>query len=237
MQQHLQVCSLSGGGLCCAVNESARTPPPLSLCPRPSTCLAVARVVDQVPVQAWGGRGQGEGGRDIMVHTVWWLYTHIARTLHLDASNHSLLRAGLKPLAACAAPRMFWCVSCLRLWQCPVCVAVGAWRCMAVWRCGCVAIFFPIRHCGTPHSTSDHCLGLTSFVTPPPFTNAPPQIVHTIRGSSDAPLDVPVSGWDPRDALPRAAGGGASLLPAAGSGDAALAPVYNLQAAVVRDTA
>lgn len=62
-------------------------------------------------------------------------------------------------------------------------------------------------------------------------------IVHTIRGSSDAPLDVPVSGWDLRDALPGAGGGGgASLLPAAGSGDAALAPVYNLQAAVVRDT-
>ena len=53
--------------------------------------------------------------------------------------------------------------------------------------------------------------------------------MHTIRGSSDAPLDVPVTGWDLRDALP-GAGGGASR-------DAALAPVYNLQAAVVRDAA
>ena len=74
-----------GGGMCCAVKESARTPPPLSPCPRPSTCLAVARVVDQVPVQAWGGRGQGGGGRDIMVHTVRVVAvhahsTHIART-------------------------------------------------------------------------------------------------------------------------------------------------------------
>ena len=96
---------------------------------------------------------------------------------------------------------------------------------MPVWLCSDLLPYSALWH------SPQHIGSLLGpwFLRYPPLHDAPPQIVHTIRGSSDAPLDVPVTGWDLRDALP-GAGGGASR-------DAALAPVYNLQAAVVRDAA